>query len=596
MYSKINKNNLLFILVFFLSIIKTYSQDKSEQCTMVNVFLSGELPCTSGEYELVFEDNFDGDVLDLNKWDPFTGVARDEEFSHVKVWYLPENLVVNNGTLKITSKRLETPYVGTWYDWSTNPPTQLTSSFDYTSGELRSKQKFLLGKYEIRCRLPNGKGFFPAFWAYSGPRWNELDIFDNLEGNEKFSCGPGYDYYNDGDAEGCRWGTTNIPDLSQWHTFTCEYDSDKIVWKIDDVVYRTLYRYSTLLGQDVGCGSSLAATYYNKIIAFPVEEMHIIMNLAIRSGASAPNASTVFPAYYEVDYMRFYAKNGCDNCLDNQAYENTNSLPETTRTKNAISAGNSVTVQNGQTVKFKAGNSVELQPGFKVNNGSSFLAQIENCNILNFEEMPISFIGSNAIDGYIVNKTINPIYTIEATGITYYSASVYNLLGQLVHSSCGIPGSNHIQTWNASNAAVGWYTFKLNMLNCTDAVNKEYNLYVTNSSDKTTDTLFSHLDSMLLVSEDNNIETSNIIMDDNLVLYPNPVSNKVNVFYSTRFGCKSLIIITDMNGQEILKLPITSSMGANRETIDVSYLPDGVYILSLLSENEKIENKFIVSR
>lgn len=579
-----------------------HSQIFSPDCKVAGIFLPGMPPCNNGNYYLSFEDNFDGNSLDLTKWDPTTGVPRDFNFTQQKAWHQPENLEVSNGTLKITAKKLTSPYTGTWVtDWSTNPPTTQTSTFDYTTGELWTKQTFLYGKYEIRCRLPNGKGFFPAFWAYGGQRWNELDIFDCIEGNDEFFCGPGYDFDGDGEAEGCRWSTDNIPDFSEWHIFTCIYDFDRIIWQIDGNTVRTLYRYYTVTGYFITCGEDIATGVYFQGQYFPVEEMHIVMNLAIRSGDKAPDANTIFPSYYEVDYVRFYIKSEnppCDGCLDHIVYENTDQLPTMTRASNYIQADNNVTVKEGQNVSFKAP-SVELLPGFSVEAGANFEVIAEECNLLNYTDVPIHLIGSNAINNYQIDKCTNPLYSIEATGVLYYSVRIYTIAGQLIHSANGIANSNHISLWNAVNAAEAWYKVQLELLNCSDSDVREYNILVTHGSCRIAESSISDTtNTQARTTNAENIEQTKVVVSINqeFLIYPNPTNEKLNVFYSLNNSTTTCIVITDISGKEIFREESKSNIGANKRTIDTSQFQSGTYILSIISGNEKIAEKFIISK
>lgn len=205
---------IICLLVFILTVWEMFAQN----CPKEGVFLTSIPDCNTGDYYLVFEDNFDGNTLDLNKWAPMTGVPRDWNFELQKAWHQPSNLEVSNGTLKITAKKLASPYTGTWVtDGSTNPPTTQTSNFDYTTGEIWSNQTFFHGKYEILCRLPKGKGFWPAFWTFGGSRWNEIDIFE-IYGDDmnRFTCNVHYDYDGDNiDVEHCSFAKNNVVDFMQ---------------------------------------------------------------------------------------------------------------------------------------------------------------------------------------------------------------------------------------------------------------------------------------------------------------------------------------------------------------------------------------------
>lgn len=57
----------------------------------------------------------------------------------------------------------------------------------YTSARLVSKQKFRYGVFEMRARLPGGRGTWPAFWllsvrkpGWSWPKDGEIDIMEHV--------------------------------------------------------------------------------------------------------------------------------------------------------------------------------------------------------------------------------------------------------------------------------------------------------------------------------------------------------------------------------------------------------------------------------
>jgi len=588
-------------IIYLSVLILTATEINAQQCLKDGIFLPSMPACNNGSYYLAFEDNFDGNSIDLTKWNPITGVPRDFSFTQQKAWHQPDNLEVSNGTLKIIAKKLTTPYTGTWVtDWSTNPPTTQTSTFDYTTGELWTHQKFFYGKYEIRCRLPNGKGFWSAFWTFGGQRWNEIDIFE-IYGDDidRYTCNVHHDYDGDGDSENCSFAQNNAADFTQWHTFTCLFDFDKITFQIDGNTVRVFHRFSTVTGIPISCGENIGIGTYFQEQSYPIESMSIILNLAIQSGSNAPDANTVFPNTYEIDYVRFYIKSEqppCEGCLDHMVYENTDQLPTLTRAKNYIHASNNVTVKSGQNVSFKAP-VIELLPGFSTEPGATFEAVAEDCNLLNYADVPINFIGSNAVNNYQIIKCINPVYTIEATGVLFYSFQVYNLLGQLVHSTSGTPTSNNINLWNAINAADGWYSAHLELLNCSDSDIRDYNLLVSYGSCKMANPSSSDTTNNQVTTSKEDVEkTETTTLNKEFLIYPNPANEKLNVFYSANNNRPASIIIMDINGKELFREQRQNSIGANKKTIDINQFPNGTYILRIVADDEKIENKFIITR
>jgi beta-glucanase (GH16 family) len=366
-------------------------------CDGQQVVLTEDGICNYNPYVLVFEDNFDGNTLDLTKWNPITGVPRDFNFDVQKAWHLPENVEVSNGTLKIITKKLTTPYTGTWVtNWSTSPPTTKTSNFDYTTGEIWSNYKFGHGRFEIRCKLPKGKGFFPAFWTYAGNPWNEIDVFEFW--NEKtlgiydpsklskvHKMNAHYDFNGDGNSTNCPTKYTG-PDFSQsFHTFIVVWTPYKIMWYVDfedgngPILKRVSTLFYTMLGQIVDCNGINAWQQYILDKAFPRNPMHIIANLAIQSGADAPDSNTPFPSALEIDYIRYYKQMPCDGSLN---ITDVSSIDISPGVYNiiigaSISLSGNFTLQSGQQLEVIARDEIILGPGFTAEAGSNFVARID---------------------------------------------------------------------------------------------------------------------------------------------------------------------------------------------------------------------------
>jgi beta-glucanase (GH16 family) len=110
--------------------------------------LSGlELPIP-GNWQLEFEDNFDGSSLDGTKWhlgQHWSGMAGAAGLA-------PENVTVSNGKLQIKSEQRSVTYGG------------VTKS--YAAGEVSSLFNFRQqhGFFEARVKYPAVTGLWPAFW------------------------------------------------------------------------------------------------------------------------------------------------------------------------------------------------------------------------------------------------------------------------------------------------------------------------------------------------------------------------------------------------------------------------------------------------
>lgn len=106
------------------------------------------LPPMPGNWQLTFEDDFNGNSLDGEKWhlgQHWSGMAGSAGLA-------PENVAVSNGKLQIKSEQRSVSYGG------------VTKS--YAAGEVSSLFNFRQqnGYFEARVKYPAVTGLWPAFW------------------------------------------------------------------------------------------------------------------------------------------------------------------------------------------------------------------------------------------------------------------------------------------------------------------------------------------------------------------------------------------------------------------------------------------------
>lgn len=272
-----------------------------------------------------FEDNFDGISLDTSKWEiqPWgQGALKNSVYMEVN---LLENVQLSDGICHITAKKEKvTRRVVNWQSDSEIMSDGLPNlrNYNYTSANIWTKQKFFHGKYEIRCRLPEGKGFWPAFWMFGGKRWNEIDVFDAYSGTKKWVTSIGHDFDGTGSSNGCNDSRSGY-DLTEWHNFTCLFDFDKIAFLIDGSPTRIIHRILTSTGQPVDCDDNIGIGSYNQLKSFPIERMSIILNMALiaeNSGGSfiPVDESTPFPSSFEIDYVKKWKKEAFEEVVSLQ--------------------------------------------------------------------------------------------------------------------------------------------------------------------------------------------------------------------------------------------------------------------------------------
>ncbi len=178
-----------------------------------------------------------------------------------------------------------------------------TPAGGYTSARLKTHGKFATGpgRIEARLKLPRGQGIWPAFWmlgeqidAVPWPACGEIDIVE-LIGHQPGTLygtihGPGFS-----GQHGLSKSTT-LPDghtfSEKYHVFAVDWNKDRIDWLLDGRVYHTR------TPADLPPGANWV---FNDINCF------ILLNLAVGGlWPGYPDATTVFPQEYRVDYVRVY--------------------------------------------------------------------------------------------------------------------------------------------------------------------------------------------------------------------------------------------------------------------------------------------------
>jgi beta-glucanase (GH16 family) len=236
----------------------------------------------TGHWRLVFADEFTGKVLDKTKWTTCWsyGCATTEP----SVWYSATNVIVGNGIVRLKAEN--------------QPQHQHGRLIPYASGMIStgagpdgSAPRFTAqyGYFEARVRVPAGRGLWPAFWMLTPEqRPPEIDIMEVL--SKKPTQVHLHYHYLDGSGVlqdfGKAWDDGNFS--TAWHTFGVDWQPDAIIWYVDGVERNR---------------------YEGKYIA--AEPLYLILNLQVggkNSWSGPADATTVFPAYYDIDYVRVWQR------------------------------------------------------------------------------------------------------------------------------------------------------------------------------------------------------------------------------------------------------------------------------------------------
>ncbi len=237
---------------------------------------------------LVWQDEFKQGAIDGSSWsfDTGTGCPNLCGWGNNELqYYQTDNLSMHDDDFLVIEAR-----------------RQVGGSNDYTSARISTKGKraFQYGRVDIRAAMPKGKGIWPALWM----------LGSNIDTNPWPSCGEIDIMESRGDQPGRAYGTVHYgasfdermfngstKELSSGDEFNKEFHVFSLIWEedlvqilLDDVVYHT-FSPSNTGGQP-----------------YPFNQpFYFLFSVAVGGDfPGSPDASTVFPQYMIVDYIRVF--------------------------------------------------------------------------------------------------------------------------------------------------------------------------------------------------------------------------------------------------------------------------------------------------
>ncbi len=243
-------------------------------------------PPVEKPYQLVWSDEFNGNgVPDTTKWRYDVG---GNGWGNNELEYYtnarPENARIVNGELVIEARK------------------ENFGGRNYTSARLLTKGKaqWTYGKFEIRAKIPRGRGTWPAIWMLSAadplkwPEDGELDIMEAVGYMPNIIHGTAHNKLYNGANGKQKGGSKFISDAQDaFHVYSMEWTSNQVVWSIDSVSYFSYF--------DPGLG--VDAWPYHK-------DFFMILNVAVGGnwGGAQGVDDSIFPQAMMVDYVRVYQR------------------------------------------------------------------------------------------------------------------------------------------------------------------------------------------------------------------------------------------------------------------------------------------------
>lgn len=267
----------------------------------VAVAASPSLPVPEG-WRPVWGDEFDGSFLDRGKWT----AERNSTFGDGNgelacLTDRPENLTVAGGVLLLTARREASPYRCGQYDRRFPRGRPYTSALISTQG----MHSWTYGRFEIRAKLPTtpgaSKGLWPAFWMRPDDGGKgEIDVFEALGSGVDQRLGwrifhtIAYDYVPTHARQTLSYDLPGgAPSTAEeFHTYAVEWEPGRIRWLVD--------------GRETFVRDQKTTPWLDEAFSRP---FFLRVNLAVGgSWPGSPDAATVLPASYVVDYVRVYAR------------------------------------------------------------------------------------------------------------------------------------------------------------------------------------------------------------------------------------------------------------------------------------------------
>ena len=255
--------------------------------------------------ELVWSDEFDQDgPVSQDKWNVETIPPNNGSWWNGELQFYTDkedNIRVEEGLLKITAKY------------------ESFEGKNYTSARINTQDKFefTYGRVEMRAKLPNWEGMWPAFWLLGAnideigwPNCGELDILEHGDyvkdstsndpglissavhyGPQDYSRQttnvPGKIFFDTGQERFIRSEKIIEKPFEEYHTYSMQWAPDKIQFFIDDEMH----------------------------LEFPMQSQHspfdkpffLLLNLAVGGHWTDGYVASGFTeATYEIDYVRVY--------------------------------------------------------------------------------------------------------------------------------------------------------------------------------------------------------------------------------------------------------------------------------------------------
>lgn len=234
-------------------------------------------------YSLVWSDEFEGPVVDTSKW--AFAVGGGGFGNNEMQWYSnsADNARIEDGNLVIETRK------------------QKKAGWPYTSAKLMTKQAWTYGYFEVRARLPQGVGSWPAVWMLAEPSGDPRESWPDtgeLDLMEEVGFDPGVVHVTaHTGAFNHKIGTqktaiVSVPDASrEFHVYAVGWTSEDVTFLLDG---KPVYTFANM---------------HQSSQQWPFDRpFYLILNTAAGGdwGGQQGIDNASLPWRFEVDWVRVY--------------------------------------------------------------------------------------------------------------------------------------------------------------------------------------------------------------------------------------------------------------------------------------------------
>lgn len=249
-----------------------------------------DVPMAAPQVAPAFADEFDGTKVDMRKW-RFDTHRNAQGWHNNELQYYSanrrENARIENGVLVIEARR-EKMSKTRFADWGGQA---------YSSAKLVTRRAYGYGFYEVRAKLPCGRGIWPAIWMLpSGGQWpnaGEIDIMEMVGWDANTIHGTVHSGAFNHIKGTQRGAQMKLPAAcTEFHRYQLDWRADHITVGIDG------RGYFQVKNDQAG---GLAAWPF-------VKPYELILNVAVGGdwGGQKGVDDAAFPQRMEVDYVRYW--------------------------------------------------------------------------------------------------------------------------------------------------------------------------------------------------------------------------------------------------------------------------------------------------